>query len=73
MVVVIPMHPNGDYAGALKSKVVLHYELMTICRGLFALLRRKAPDIVIENYITFHSLKSWGVINNKVVSDQVRH
>ena len=33
VIVVIPMHPNGDYAGALKSKLVLHYELMTICKG----------------------------------------
>ena len=33
VIVVIPMHPNGDFAGALKSKLVLHYEMMTICKG----------------------------------------
>ena len=38
---------------------------------MFTLLKRKAPDINIADYITFHSLKSWGIINNKVVSDQV--
>ncbi len=38
---------------------------------MFTMLKRKAPDINITDYITFHSLKSWGIINNKVVSDQV--
>ena len=74
VVIIIPIHPNGDMAGAQRSKIVMHYEYQTINRGLssmFAQLRKQAPDISIANYIGFHSLRSWGVINNKVVSDQI--
>lgn len=74
VVVVIPVHPNGDYAGAMKSRVVMHYQYQTINRGLnsmFSVLRKRAPGIVISDYIGFFSLRNWGVMNNKVVSDQV--
>jgi hypothetical protein len=74
VVIIIPMHPNGDYCTALKAKVVMHYEYATINRGMhsmFEQLRREAPGMNIRDYVGFYSLRSWGVINNKVVSDQV--
>ncbi len=74
VIIVIPVHPNGDYANAMKSKVVMHYQYQTINRGLtsmFSVLRKKAPGINVSDYIGFFSLRSWGVMNNKVVSDQV--
>lgn len=74
VLVIIPVHPNGDFASAMKAKVVMHFEYATINRGfcsLFEQLRRQVPNITISNYIGFHSLRSWGVLNNKVVSDQV--
>lgn len=69
VVIVIPIHPNGDFANALKSKIVMHYEYATINRGIssmFEQLRKHAPTISISKYVGFFSLRSWGVINNKV-------
>jgi len=69
VVIIIPIHPNGDFASALKSKIVMHYEYATINRGInsmFEQLRKHAPGITISNYVGFFSLRSWGVINNKV-------
>jgi phosphatidylserine/phosphatidylglycerophosphate/cardiolipin synthase-like enzyme len=74
VVIIVPMHPNGDFCNAMKAKVVMHYEYLTINRGvnsLFRTLRSRAPDINISNYINFYSLRNWGVINNKIVSEQV--
>ena len=74
VVIIIPVHPNGDFSSAMKAKVVMHYEYSTINRGIssmFAQLRRQAPNISISQYVGFYSLRNWGVINNKVVSDQV--
>jgi hypothetical protein len=74
VIVIIPVHPNGDFAAAKKAQCVMHFEYATINRGvscMFAELRRRAPNITISNYIGFYSLRNWGVINNKVVSDQV--
>lgn len=69
------MHPNGDYASALKSKLVLHYQMMTIVKGstdsMFNYIRQRAPGIVLSDFISFNSLRSFGILNNKVVSDQV--
>lgn len=39
--------------------------------NLHSVLRKRAPGINISDYIGFFSLRNWGVINNKVVSDQV--
>jgi phosphatidylserine/phosphatidylglycerophosphate/cardiolipin synthase-like enzyme len=74
VIVIIPVHPNGDFSSALKAKIVMHYEYATINRGLssiYAQLRRQAPTMNIANYLGFFSLRNWGVINNKVVSDQI--
>ena len=38
---------------------------------MFSMMRRKASDMKISDYICFNSLRNWGVLNNKVVSDQV--
>ncbi len=74
VIVIIPLHPNGDFASAMKSKVVMHYEYMTINRcntSLLNQLKVRAPGINTSDYISFYSLRNWGVINNKIVSDQV--
>jgi hypothetical protein len=74
IICIIPLHPNGDFANAMKSKVVMHYEYMTINRSptsLFAQLKKRAPGINVSDYIGFYSLRNWGVLNNKVVSDQI--
>lgn len=74
VIIVIPVHPNGDYSSAMKAKVVMHYQYQTINRGvnsMFATLRKRCPDINISDYLGFFSLRNWGVINNKVVSDQI--
>jgi phospholipase D1/2 len=74
VVVIIPLHPNGDFANAMKSQVVMHYEYMTINRSpnsLLQQLKKRAPGINVQDYINFYSLRNWGVINDKVVSDQI--
>eukprot|EP01031_Cornospumella_fuschlensis_P036058 gene36058-43728_t len=74
VIVIVPMHPNGDFVNSMKAKVVMHYEYLTINRGvnsLFKMLRNRAPDINISDYIGFFSLRNWGLINNKIVSEQV--
>jgi len=74
VIIIIPLHPNGDFSSAMKSQHVMHYEYATINRGpnsLFQQLKTRAPDISVDEYIGFYSLRNWGVLNNKVVSDQV--
>jgi len=74
VIIIIPVHPNGDYSHAMKAKVVMHYEYATINRGLesmFNQLKFRAPAINISDYIDFYSLRNWGIINNKVISEQI--
>lgn len=74
VIIIIPVHPNGDFLNAMKARVVMHYEYATINRGvhsMFARIRKAAPGINIEEYIGFFSLRNWGVINNKVVHEQI--
>ncbi len=74
VIIIVPVHPNGDFANAMKSKLVLHYQCLTINKGptsMFALLSQRCPGIKISDYIGIFSLRNWGIVNNKVVSDQV--
>lgn len=74
VIVIIPMHPNGDFCNALKAKCVMHYEYATINRGMhsmFGRLTRMCPGITISDFVSFYSLRNWGVLNNKVYSEQI--
>jgi phosphatidylserine/phosphatidylglycerophosphate/cardiolipin synthase-like enzyme len=74
VIILIPLHPNGDFCNASKSKVVMHYEYATINRGvksMFQQLRAIAPALSVNNYIGFFCLRNWGVINNKIVTEQI--
>lgn len=74
VIVIIPLHPNGDFSSAMKSQHVMHFEYATINRSpnsMFQQLQTRAPGINLDQYIGFFSLRNYGVINNKLVSDQV--
>lgn len=74
VIILIPLHPNGDFCDASKAKVVMHYEYATINRGMNSMieqLKKKAPNINIQNYLSFYCLRNWGIINNKVVTEQI--
>jgi phosphatidylserine/phosphatidylglycerophosphate/cardiolipin synthase-like enzyme len=74
VIIIIPIHPNGDFCNALKAKCVMHYEFATINRGMtsmFSQLSKLCPGISIADYVGFFSLRNWGVINNKVYSEQI--
>lgn len=74
VIVVIPQHPNGDVAFQNKPRIVLHYESMTINKGLNSLLqqlKRRLPGVNPSEYIDFYCLRNWGVMNDKVVHDQI--
>ncbi len=74
VIVIIPLHPNGDFLDASKAKVVMHYEYATINRGINSMmeqLKKRAPNINIQSFLSFYCLRNWGVINNKVVCEQI--
>ena len=74
VVVVVPIHPDDDFVNKFIPQAVMHYQYLTINRGvrsMFAQLQQQAPDIAIADYISFYSLRNWGVINHSVVSEQV--
>ena len=74
VVIVIPQHPNGDVAGTPRPRIILHYQCMTINKGvnsMYSQLRDRLPGVNPSDYIEFFCLKSWGVMNEKVVSDQI--
>lgn len=53
---------------------VMHFQYGTICRGAKSLLeqfKKRAPTAVVSDYISFFSLRNWGVLNGEVVSDQI--
>ncbi len=75
VIIMMSLHPEGDFTSAMEVTIVMHYEFLTINRGersLFGQLRAKAPDIVVRDYIEIFSLRNWGILQqHKIVSDQI--
>lgn len=74
VIIIIPLHPNGDFLSSLKSKIVMYYEYLTICRdqgSLFERLKREAPGINVSDYISFFSLKTYGILKKKIITEQI--
>lgn len=74
VILLLPVHPNGDFLNAMKAKVVMHFEYETINRGissLFNTLRKRAPGLNISEYLSIHSLRSHGILQGRVVNEQV--
>lgn len=74
VIVVIPQHPNGDVANSVKPRIILNFQLFTICRGpnsLIEKLKSEVPGVDYRKYISFHCLRTKGFINDKLYSDQI--
>jgi phosphatidylserine/phosphatidylglycerophosphate/cardiolipin synthase-like enzyme len=74
VMIIIPQHPNGDFCDAMKAKIVMHYEYATINRSLTSLIqqvKKRCPGILLDDYLGFYSLRNWGIINSKIVTEQI--
>jgi len=47
VIIIIPMHPNGDFSTAMKSKIVLHFEHMTISKGYYYYYSHNYNSIIL--------------------------
>lgn len=74
VIVVLPLHPEGDFLNNSSVRYVMHYQYMTICRGPKSLLRQfqdAVPNVRVSDYLQFYSLRNWGVMRGEVVTDQI--
>lgn len=73
VVVVLPVYPSGDL-NSPTTTFIIQYVFKSIVRfkgSLLDRLQREFPLVDLEQYITFHALRSWGVLNGKPVTEQV--
>lgn len=73
VVVVLPVYPAGDL-NSPTTTYIIQYVFMSIVRfksSLLDRLQREFPLVDLDQYITFHALRSWGVLNGKPVTEQV--
>lgn len=74
-IVVVPMHPEGDYISSSGPRGVMNYQYKTICRGAKSLIEqfktatRGSKDPM--NFICFMSLRNWGQLDGKLMFDQI--
>eukprot|EP00602_Paraphysomonas_sp_CaronLab_P005081 CAMPEP_0185033702 /NCGR_PEP_ID=MMETSP1103-20130426/22923_1 /TAXON_ID=36769 /ORGANISM="Paraphysomonas bandaiensis, Strain Caron Lab Isolate" /LENGTH=1391 /DNA_ID=CAMNT_0027570077 /DNA_START=374 /DNA_END=4549 /DNA_ORIENTATION=- len=75
VIVVVPVHPEGDFIGSSGPRGVMHYQYKTICRGTKSLIEQfkymTQGRINPLEYICFCSLRNWGQMDNKVVFDMI--
>lgn len=75
VLLMLSLHPEGDFISSMESKYVMHYQYSTINRGagsIFGLLKARVPEITVEDYFEVFSLRNWGVMrHHQVVSDQI--
>jgi phosphatidylserine/phosphatidylglycerophosphate/cardiolipin synthase-like enzyme len=76
VIILLPIHPPGDVISSRsKGKILMYYQYLSLNRGPFSFfeqLRKRGPaDLNPLDYIGFYSLRNWGIMNNKVVTEQV--
>ena len=71
---VLPCYPEGCVDTNHGIRASLHFQLKTICRGkasIYGRLGREFPDVDLNNYLTFYSLRSAGMVGNLPVTEQI--
>eukprot|EP01087_Luapelamoeba_hula_P008735 TRINITY_DN2206_c0_g1_i1.p1 TRINITY_DN2206_c0_g1~~TRINITY_DN2206_c0_g1_i1.p1 ORF type:complete len:1114 (+),score=189.00 TRINITY_DN2206_c0_g1_i1:58-3399(+) len=72
---LIPVYPAGDVLAAT-TRYIIKYVYKTVCRqgnSLFEKLQTEFPDVCIENYVSFCSLRNYGMFkdNSEPATEQV--
>ena len=70
--VILPEHPEGSVKD-LPVKQVMYWEYQTIFgqNSIFDTLKTAFPEQNISNYITFHSLRNYDVLENTLLTEQI--
>eukprot|EP00164_Ancoracysta_twista_P004963 GFYU01006750.1.p1 GENE.GFYU01006750.1~~GFYU01006750.1.p1 ORF type:complete len:1003 (-),score=256.65 GFYU01006750.1:206-3214(-) len=74
VMVVIPVWPDGPLETNAACRAVMHLQFRTISRGKSSLLeslRKEFPDVDLKEYISFHTLHNFGVLNGKAVHNRI--
>lgn len=74
VVVILSLNGHGNFAKSEASRVNIQRQYMALCRGPSSLLHQfmsRVPGVDPSEYISFFSLRNWGVMNNRVVSNQI--
>jgi len=74
VVVVLPVHPEGTYKDSIAIRYIMKWQYNTICRGGKSILEQLGKEFPHENlndYITFYSLRNYGILQNHVVTEQI--
>ncbi|PRP76312.1 phospholipase D1 [Planoprotostelium fungivorum] len=72
--VLIPVLPDGVYEENAGIRYIMKWQYDTICRGgrsIMEQIHTMFPDVDPLDYITFHSLRSHGNLDDVVVTEQI--
>ncbi|PRP80093.1 hypothetical protein PROFUN_12247 [Planoprotostelium fungivorum] len=73
-IVVMPIVPEGVYQETASIRYIMRWQYDTIWNGqhsIFGQLKRRYPLIEPAQYISFHSLRSHGILGTEEVTEQI--
>jgi phospholipase D1/2 len=73
VIVVLPVHPGADPKD-VTTRIVMKHIYKTIYMGdgsLLAKLEQDFPGVKLTDYISFYSLRNYGVLANRPVTEQI--
>lgn len=71
---MLPFTVPGDFLKDERARRAMQAQYQTICRSASSIMvafAARVAGINPSDYISFFSLRQWGVMNNRVVSDQL--
>jgi len=74
VIVILPIHPEGTYKDSAAIRYIMKWQYDTICRGgksITQSLGEEFPDENLFDYISFYSLRNYGVLGGRVVVEQI--
>ncbi|PRP76252.1 phospholipase D2-like [Planoprotostelium fungivorum] len=74
VIVVMPVTPEGGFKDNNTIRYIMQRQFDTIWKAetsIYNQLREKCPNIIVEDYITFHTLRSHGKLSKGMVTEQI--
>ena len=74
VIVIVPVHPEGNYQTGATVRYIMGWQFKTICRGgnsMVEQFRKTFPNVDISEYLSFHVIKRWDRIGDNLVHEQI--
>lgn len=74
VIIIVPVHPEGNYKAAATVRYIMGWQFKTMCRGSKSMVKQfqqRYPQLDMTQYFNFYVVKKWDRIGDNLVHEQI--